>query len=160
MQVRLLADGTTVLDDTYNSNPQSMRAALRTLAEIAQGRPAVVVVGEMRELGAIAAREHSGLGAAIAESGARLALSCGGLADLAVASAERAGVAAARAIDTLDAARLATALVGARDIVLVKASRGVGAERVVEALVRARGGEVGGGSEVVGGSAAGCGEAR
>jgi UDP-N-acetylmuramoyl-tripeptide--D-alanyl-D-alanine ligase len=144
MQVRQLADGTTVLDDTYNSNPESMRAALRTLAEVAQGRPAVVVVGEMRELGAVASHEHSALGAAIAESGARLVVSCGGLADLAVTAAERAGVAAARAVDALDAARLAMALVGAREVVLVKASRGVGAERVVEALVRARGDKLGG----------------
>ena len=39
MQVRQLADGTIVLDDTYNANPQSVRAALRTLREVAQGRP-------------------------------------------------------------------------------------------------------------------------
>jgi UDP-N-acetylmuramyl pentapeptide synthase len=71
-------------------------------------------------------------------------VSCGGLADLAVTAAERAGVAAARAVDALDAARLAMALVDAREVVLVKASRGVGAERVVEALVRARGDKLGG----------------
>ena len=142
MQVRHLADGTILLDDTYNANPQSMRAALRTLAEVAGGRPSVVVVGEMRELGALAPGEHASLGGPIVESGARLAVSCGGLADLAVRAAEGAGVAGAHATDAADAARLVATLVRANDVVLVKASRSVGAERVVDALVSARGGEV------------------
>jgi UDP-N-acetylmuramoyl-tripeptide--D-alanyl-D-alanine ligase len=142
MQVRQLADGTTLLDDTYNANPQSMRAALQTLGEVARGRRAVVVVGEMRELGDLASQEHTSLGASIASSGARIAVSCGGLADLAVLAAELAGVAQARAVDAAGAANLATGLVLPRDVVLVKASRSVGAERVVDALARAHGGEV------------------
>jgi len=141
LQVRRLASGTTVLDDTYNANPQSMRAALRTLAEVADGRRRVVVLGEMRELGAAAEEEHTGLGAAIVEAGAGLAVSCGGLADLAVRAAERSGVAAAYGKDADDAARAAAAMVRAADVVLVKASRAVGAERVVRALVQAAGGE-------------------
>jgi UDP-N-acetylmuramoyl-tripeptide--D-alanyl-D-alanine ligase len=143
MQVRQLADGTTVLDDSYNANPQSVRAALRTLAEVAQRRRAVVVLGEMRELGSIAEREHAALGTAIADSGAHLALSCGGLADIAVLAAEQAGVAVQRGANTEDAARRATLIVRPGDVVLVKASRGVGAERVVDALVRGGGGEAG-----------------
>ncbi len=143
MQVRHLADGTTVLDDTYNANPESVRAALRTLAEVAQGRRVVVILGEMRELGDRAEDEHASLGAAIVEAGARFAVSCGGLADLAVLAAEPSGVAGTRAVDVEDAGRVAAAHVRAGDVVLVKASRSVGAERVVEALVRACGGEVG-----------------
>ncbi len=142
MQVRQTADGTLLLDDTYNANPQSVRAALRTLREIAVGRRAVVVLGEMRELGAASLHEHASLGHAIAEAGAQLALSCGGFADLAIQAAERGGVSAARAEDADEAARVAIAHVQPGDVVLVKASRSVGAERVVEALVRARGGEV------------------
>jgi UDP-N-acetylmuramoyl-tripeptide--D-alanyl-D-alanine ligase len=145
MHPRALCSGITVLDDTYNANPQSVRAALRTLAELtngAAGRRGVVILGEMGELGAIAADEHDALGAAIAGSGARLALSCGGLADLSVAAAARGGVSAVRAADVGEAAALATALVAAGDVVLVKASRSVGAERVVDALVRAGGGEI------------------
>ena len=143
MQVRRLLSGTAVLDDAYNANPQSVRAALRTLGEVGQGRRVVVVLGEMRELGDLAAEEHSALGSAIVASGAGLAVSCGGLADLALQGAERAGMTVARGRDVADAARLATALVAGGDVVLVKASRGVGAETVVEALVRAGGGEVG-----------------
>jgi UDP-N-acetylmuramoyl-tripeptide--D-alanyl-D-alanine ligase len=145
MHARTLRSGVTVLDDTYNANPQSVRAALRTLAELtegASGRRAVVILGEMGELGSIAADEHNALGAAIAGSGARVALSCGGLADLSVVAAAQGGVAAVRAADVREAAELAPTLVSTGDVVLVKASRSVGAERVVEALVRAGGGEL------------------
>jgi UDP-N-acetylmuramoyl-tripeptide--D-alanyl-D-alanine ligase len=142
MQVRQFADGATVLDDTYNANPESVRAALRTLAEVAGGRRAVVILGEMRELGSSAPDEHAALGAAIAEAGARLAVSCGGLADLAILAAEKIGVVASRAVDAAGAAAVAASQVRAGDVVLVKASRAVGAERVVEALARAHGGEV------------------
>jgi UDP-N-acetylmuramoyl-tripeptide--D-alanyl-D-alanine ligase len=145
MQVRVLKTGTTILDDSYNANPQSVRAALRTLGELTQqssGRRAVIVLGEMRELGPLAEAEHRALGAALAGSGARLVLSCGGLADLAVVMAARGGVAAVRAADAAEAAQLAVQLVNPGDVVLVKASRSVGAERVVESLVNAGGGEV------------------
>jgi UDP-N-acetylmuramoyl-tripeptide--D-alanyl-D-alanine ligase len=143
MQVRRLANGTILLDDTYNANPQSFRAALQTLAEIARGRPAVIIAGEMRELGAVASSEHVSLGLVLAGAGARLAVSCGGLADLALRKAQEGGLRVALGKDAEDAAKLATTLVNADDVVLVKASRGVGAERVVDALVRAGGGEVG-----------------
>jgi UDP-N-acetylmuramoyl-tripeptide--D-alanyl-D-alanine ligase len=145
MQARVLASGTTILDDTYNANPQSVRAALRTLGELTQqapGKRAVVVLGEMRELGPSAEAEHTALGAAIVGSGARVVLSCGGLADLAVVTAAKGGVAAVRAADADEAAKLAAQLVGPGDVVLVKASRSVGAERVVDSLVNAGGGEV------------------
>jgi UDP-N-acetylmuramoyl-tripeptide--D-alanyl-D-alanine ligase len=142
MQTRHVANGMTVLDDTYNANPTSVRAALRTLAEVAAGRRAMLVLGEMCELGPVAIEEHASLGPAIAASGARIALSCGGLAELAVAAAERAGVFCARATNADAAGRLAAELANAGDVVLVKASRSVGAERVVQALLHAGGGEI------------------
>jgi UDP-N-acetylmuramoyl-tripeptide--D-alanyl-D-alanine ligase len=142
IQVRRLASGTTVIDDTYNANPQSFRAALQTLAEIARGRPAVIVVGEMKELGAVASSEHAALGEALARAGARLVVSCGGLADVAVRVSAEAGVPVVLGADAGEVALSASTWVGTGDVVLVKASRSVGAERVVEALVRAGGGEV------------------
>ncbi len=142
MQTRHLANGITVLDDTYNANPESVRAALRTLGEMARGRRGIVVLGEMRELGAIAAEEHALLGSAIVASGASVAVSCGGLAELAIAEAERAGLASARGTDANAAALLTVGLVRAGDVVLVKASRSIGAEKVVEALIGAGGGEI------------------
>jgi UDP-N-acetylmuramoyl-tripeptide--D-alanyl-D-alanine ligase len=142
MQPRALRNGTTVLDDTYNANPESVRAALMTLGEVARQRRSVVILGEMRELGAIAEQAHADLGQAVARSGARVILSCGGLADRTAMEAELAGVSAVRASDAEEAARLAASIVATGDIVLVKASRSVGAERVVDALIRSGGGEI------------------
>ena len=55
----------TVIDDAYNANPDSMRAALKALASIGRGRPGsrtVAVLGEMRELGAATQAEHDAVG--------------------------------------------------------------------------------------------------
>jgi UDP-N-acetylmuramoyl-tripeptide--D-alanyl-D-alanine ligase len=65
MEVSERADGVTVIDDAYNANPDSMRAALKALADIGRGRPAartVAVLGEMRELGAGSRDEHDAVG--------------------------------------------------------------------------------------------------
>ena len=117
-----------------------MLAALATLAEVSSGRR-VAVLGEMKELGPVASREHTALGAAIAAAGVAQLITCGGMADAAAAAAERLGVAVSLGRDADDAARIAVEAVRAGDSVLVKASRSVGAERVVDALWRAHGGE-------------------
>jgi UDP-N-acetylmuramoyl-tripeptide--D-alanyl-D-alanine ligase len=65
MEVQERADGVTVVDDAYNSNPDSVRAALKALAAIGRGRPGsrtVAVLGEMRELGESALEEHDAVG--------------------------------------------------------------------------------------------------
>ena len=136
-----LADKTWILDDTYNANPASVRNALRSLAEIGRSdaRRTVAVLGEMKELGASAAREHESLGAAIAECGVAVAIGCGGLIDLALDRAASLGVEVFKETSTISAAERATTCVLPGDVVLVKGSRSVGAERVVEALVRTRG---------------------
>jgi len=61
MEVTQLPSGVTVLNDAYNANPASMAAALQTLAT-SRGRRRLAVLGEMRELGAEAARAHRDLG--------------------------------------------------------------------------------------------------
>jgi UDP-N-acetylmuramoyl-tripeptide--D-alanyl-D-alanine ligase len=144
MHVRHAANGTIVLDDSYNANPESVRAALRTLGEVsgARGRRAVVVLGEMRELGPLADDEHAALGSSIAASHATLAVAIGDVAELAIAAAEGIGVTGVRAADAEQAGRVAATLVEPGDVVLVKASRSVGAERVVLALLQAGGGEI------------------
>ncbi|MBD7993760.1 UDP-N-acetylmuramoyl-tripeptide--D-alanyl-D-alanine ligase [Arthrobacter sp. Sa2CUA1] len=55
-------DGVTVINDAYNANPESMRAALRTLAELGKGRRTWAVLGEMLELGAESVTEHDSIG--------------------------------------------------------------------------------------------------
>jgi UDP-N-acetylmuramoyl-tripeptide--D-alanyl-D-alanine ligase len=65
MDVHERADGVIVIDDAYNANPDSMRAALKALAAIGRGRPearTVAVLGEMRELGESAGEEHDAVG--------------------------------------------------------------------------------------------------
>lgn len=124
-----------VIDDAYNANPASMRAALAALAEM-DGARRVAVLGEMKELGPVAEREHEALGTAVVEAGVKLLVSCGGMADAIARVAAAAGVEVVRAASAEEAARTTAERVRARDVVLVKASRSVGAERVVEALVR------------------------
>jgi UDP-N-acetylmuramoyl-tripeptide--D-alanyl-D-alanine ligase len=136
MHARSVGD-IVVLDDAYNANPASMRAALATLREIGQGRR-VAVLGEMKELGPAAEREHAEVGAAAAAAGVALLVSCGGLADVIAQAARRAGVETVLAPGAAQAARIAVERALPGDTVLVKASRGVGAEVVVDALVAGR----------------------
>lgn len=56
------ADGVTIINDAYNANPESMRAALRTLADLGQGRRTWAVLGAMLELGPDSIREHMAVG--------------------------------------------------------------------------------------------------
>ncbi len=66
MEVHERADGVTVINDAYNANPDSMRAALKALAAVGRGRGpgtrTVAVLGEMRELGAASQEEHDAVG--------------------------------------------------------------------------------------------------
>lgn len=147
-QVRTLGDGTLVVDDTYNANPASVRAALAALAEVGPGRRRVAVLGEMKELGDLAPAEHEALGVAIAEAGVALVIGCGGLVGraLARAAALAPSIVVVDAPSTEEAARAAAREIQAGDVVLVKGSRSVGAERVVAELVRGRGERPTGGS--------------
>lgn len=137
--LRHLGQDTVVIDDTYNANPASVRAALSTLGEIAGARRRVAVLGEMKELGELARAEHEALGDALAEAGVALAIGCGGLVELALEKARLLGVEVVAAPSTEEAAREAAARVRPGDAVLVKGSRSVGAERVVAELVRTLG---------------------
>ncbi len=132
-----LADGTVVLDDAYNSNPASALASLKAAAEVANDRHArlVVVLGEMRELGALSEREHRRVGEAIAPSGAAELVAVGGDARLYLDAAKSAGVSSIFADDAEAALAAVRTRLRAGDVVLVKASRGVRCERVVAGLI-------------------------
>jgi UDP-N-acetylmuramoyl-tripeptide--D-alanyl-D-alanine ligase len=137
LQAHRLGDGTIVLDDAYNANPASARSSLRAAAEVAASRGArlVLVIGEMCELGAVAKREHTELGSEIGRSGAALLIAVGGDARLYLEPARAAGVDACFADDAEAALVAARSRVEPGDVVLVKASRGVRAERVVLGLL-------------------------
>jgi UDP-N-acetylmuramoyl-tripeptide--D-alanyl-D-alanine ligase len=130
-----------VLDDSYNSNPPSLRSSLAAARELAteRGSRLLLVVGEMRELGALSEACHRELGDEMAKSGAAALVAVAGDASLFVEPARARGMDAEFVHDADAALERVLGLVRTGDVVLVKASRGVRAERVVEGLVRARG---------------------
>jgi len=136
-----LADGTLVIDDSYNANPASMQASLRAACEVAasQKKRLVVVLGEMRELGPMSTREHDKLGELVAGTDVAEVIAVGGEAERVTREAARAGKSAWFALDAEQAASTVLSRVLPGDVVLVKGSRGVATEKIVRALVEARG---------------------
>jgi len=132
--------GITLLDDTYNANPGSMRAALAALDEVPGDGRKVAILGEMLELGEATGALHREVGAAAARSGLGL-LVCVGPSALRMAEGARTGglteVATFEGVEAL-LAELGR-LVRAGDRVLVKGSRGMRMERVVEGILRGAG---------------------
>ncbi len=126
-----------VLDDSYNSNPAALRAVLRVISEAAPGPGGrrVVVFGDMLELGEGEEEDHREAGRAIASSGVALVVGVGPLSAAALEAARAAGQEEIRhCADADEAARFVTQSVRPGDVVLVKASRGIGLDRVVAAL--------------------------
>lgn len=131
--------GSTVLDDTYNANPASLAAGVAVMAE----RPgaAWLVLGDMGELGPMGAQLHQGAGVDAREAGVERLFTLGPVA----AGAAEAFGAGARPFDALDDLldALQEALVDAGDqpvSILVKGSRSMRMERVVQALAERDGG--------------------
>jgi UDP-N-acetylmuramoyl-tripeptide--D-alanyl-D-alanine ligase len=149
MELHERADGVVVVNDSYNANPDSMRAALDTLAEIS-GRSAEArswaLLGDMLELGSTAEAEHQALGRAVAEHGIARLVAVGAYAQMVVDAARRAGLPAERAtaVET-KAAMTRLVLQGVRpgDTVLVKASRGLALNTVADEILTAEPGQRG-----------------
>ena len=127
--------GVQFIDDSYNANPDSMKAALRTLAELDADGKRIAVLGEMRELGEESARGHREVGETAAELGVDQLIAIG---DMAVAIAEAARNAGLQntsvARSTAEAAELLGEIAAPGDLVLVKGSRSARTERVIEAF--------------------------
>ncbi len=127
--------GLLLIDDCYNANPSSMRAALDVLA-IARGCRRVFVMGDMLELGAAAEAYHTEIGAYAAKRGVDVLLSVGRLAGVAASAAGRAGVTRVKSFDTSDAAARHLLQLAARgDAILIKGSRAMRLETVVSAVL-------------------------
>jgi UDP-N-acetylmuramoyl-tripeptide--D-alanyl-D-alanine ligase len=134
-----LPGGVVIINDCYNANPVSMRAAIDHLAAVASRRDAdriVAVLGDMRELGPQAARFHGEIAAHAADAGVDLLVAVG---EHAPDYARAFGGPVHEVPDADRAAETAAALLRDGDVVLVKASRAVGLERVTQALQAARG---------------------
>ena len=126
-----LPGGGLLINDAYNANPVSMRAALVQLEAIAEGRRQVAILGDMAELGSGAPAYHQEIGREAAKHGVDALLAVGELARGYLGG----GVPVTSwAPDAETAAAEAAGLVQPGDIVLVKASRALGLERVAEAL--------------------------
>ncbi|WP_024935569.1 UDP-N-acetylmuramoyl-tripeptide--D-alanyl-D-alanine ligase [Actinomadura welshii] len=138
MEVTERADGVTVVNDAYNANPDSTRAALDVLAHMARGRRAYAVLGEMAELGDSSVAEHAKIGQHVARSGIAGLVVVGANA---AAMAEGAGQVASwtgECVQVDDVGAAVTVLrerLAPRDVVLVKGSRVAGLERVAEAIL-------------------------
>ena len=133
----LRVGGRHLLDDCYNANPGSMSAALVTLASTAGDGRTFAVLGDMLELGGEADAHHATIGRQLAQLGFAGLVALGAHAQPMADGAAGGGLPADRILVTQDPAAAADAIVAwsrPTDWILVKASRGLRLERVIEAL--------------------------
>ncbi len=138
MEVRQSQAGVTVVNDAYNANPESVRAALKALRSMAQGSRTWAVLGEMRELGELSVPEHDAIG----RLAVRLDISrlvCVGpgtkVMHLAASNEGSWGEESTWVPDAASAMELLDAEVQPGDVVLIKASRAIGLEAVAAHLL-------------------------
>ena len=135
------AGAVRILDDTYNANPAAVEAALAVLDRARSAGRILVALGDMLELGAMAEAAHREVGRKAAQLGAVEFVGVGPLARHAVAGAREAGLTESHhAGTTEDAVALLLKRLAPGDYLLVKGSRGMRMERVVDALVARLGG--------------------
>ncbi len=136
-----LPNATSVWNDAYNANPESMVAAFSTFKEMAAANERrVAIVGDMLELGEEGPRLHREVGASLAESKVDLVVGIGDGGKLIVNGAVAAGHAGeTMTFDSSDDPHAIAAICQSGDQVLLKASRGVGLERILEAMTTGKG---------------------
>ncbi|MFE2722941.1 UDP-N-acetylmuramoyl-tripeptide--D-alanyl-D-alanine ligase [Kitasatospora sp. NPDC059327] len=143
MEVLDRADGVTVVNDAYNANPDSMRAALRALVSIGgrgpERRRTWAVLGEMRELGEESLAEHDAIGRLAVRLDVTKLVAVGGreaaCMELGARNEGSWGEESVLVSDADAAVELLRSQLRPGDVVLVKASRSVGLEKVAEALL-------------------------
>ncbi|QIQ02606.1 UDP-N-acetylmuramoyl-tripeptide--D-alanyl-D-alanine ligase [Streptomyces liangshanensis] len=137
MEVTDRADGVRIVNDAFNANPDSMRAAFTALAAMSEGRRTVAILGEMKELGADGEDEHRGVGRLVAAAGIDVLIAVGTDDARTLASAaaqDNPTLTLAHAHDRDEALTLARDLVRPGDVVLVKGSHSVELEHTAERL--------------------------
>jgi UDP-N-acetylmuramoyl-tripeptide--D-alanyl-D-alanine ligase len=138
MQTFQAASGVMVINDAYNANPTSMRAAVETLSTTAAARRRIAVLGDMAELGTLSELAHFQIGEDVARRPIDVLVTVGERAHRIAdgARAEGSGQLEVRPCATAEeASEVLDDLLEAGDVVLVKASRVMGLERVVEGIV-------------------------
>jgi len=125
--------GVQFIDDSYNANPDSVEAALRTLVELDADGKRIAVLGEMRELGDESERRHLEVGETAAALRVDYLIAIGKVAAAIARAAERAGLGNSRAVNsTTEAAEILVEITKPGDLVLIKGSRAARTERVME----------------------------
>ena len=139
MELATSPTGIVVINDAYNANPDSMRAALASLGAYRPAGRRIAVLGDMLELGSHSEAEHAALADLAVTAGIDLLVAVGPHSAVTAAHAERAGIVTLHAADRDEAQALVTAHARPGDAVLVKASRGIGLEAVADALTQGEG---------------------
>lgn len=126
--------GATILNDSYNSNPEALRSMIHTLAARPTSGRRILVAGEMLEMGEHGPALHAECGRAAAEAGLDLVAGVRGNAEHLVTAAAAGGVASLFLPDAEAAGNWLAQNLRAGDVVLIKGSRGVHLERAIEVL--------------------------
>lgn len=138
LRLERLPSGTQLVDDCYNANPGSMTAALEVLSGLARASAAgraVAVLGDMLELGALEGEAHRALGAEAARAGVAVLAAFGPRSRATAEGARAAGLPEVFHTEDVDElVRYVKGRLAPADVLLVKASRGMKLERLVEAL--------------------------
>lgn len=135
-RVHRLDAGVVVVDDSYNSSPQALGAILQTLRHCHPAGRKIVVMGDMLELGPRETTYHREAGRRAAQVGVHILVGVGPRARAALDVARKAGVPETRhEKDATSAAETLPGLVRPGDLLLIKGSRAVGLEKVVDALL-------------------------
>ena len=138
LQIKEIA-GIQFIDDSYNANPDSMKAALRTLVELDSEGRRIAVLGEMGELGAESDRGHREVGEAAAALRIDELIAVGPVGAAIARAAEKAGLKKSIAVTSQkDAAELLEKNTAPGDLVLIKGSRSARMERVLEEFSKQR----------------------
>src|SRR5436309_1676406 len=125
--------GVQFIDDSYNANPDSMKAALHTLVELDVDGKRVAVLGEMRELGSESEHGHREVGETAAALGVDHLIAIGSVAAAIASAAEHAGLRNSRTVNSpTEAAEILAEIAEPGDLVLIKGSRAARTERVME----------------------------
>ncbi len=130
--------GVLLINDAYNANPLSMKAALSIMAEAAGGGRTVAMLGDMLELGELEAKAHRQLGRDAAAAGVDVLITFGPASAATACEAVACGLPASEVHHTLshgDAARTLLDVIRAGDVLLIKGSRGMALENVVSAFL-------------------------
>ncbi|HVI81519.1 MAG TPA: UDP-N-acetylmuramoyl-tripeptide--D-alanyl-D-alanine ligase [Chthoniobacterales bacterium] len=130
-------NGVQFLDDSYNANPDSMKAALQTLVELDADGKRIAVLGEMRELGKETQRGHEEVGETAAAFKIDQLIGIGKMGEVIAQAAEKAGLENSATVgSTSEAAELLLSVAAPGDLVLIKGSRLARTEGVIEAFAK------------------------